>query len=789
MIDFRNGVGVTLSNGCKVAWESYKSAFARPMIQALSVLLLAWLMSYVGTVATLTAAEDAVQRGLPAVENGALKICFDPHQGELQQLSELAKHRDFITPNSKLDLWQITAADGRQLNPADANSFVWKKENNRLLFEWSRFQNDGDLRVLASITLDGRSSTSHWRIAVAGLKKTAIRTIAFPRIGLVAPSEQETLAVPQWMGEMTNQIRKIVNPPDKNKKGTRREWDYPGILSMQFIGYYSGGGPGMLVATDDTQLLRKQFAVFGDGANGLGLEVIHHAPQQRDSSSTITPTFSVVVHTFDGDWFTAAALYRKWASRQPWVQESRARRNQTPDWVRNTALWVWNRGTSENVLAPAVTLQKHAGLPVSVFWHWWHGCAYDVGFPEYFPPREGTEKFRQAVAAADANGIHEIVYMNQRLWGMTTKSWTAENAAAAAVKDIHGKIQPETYNTFVKAPCASMCMGTSFWRDKYASLAERAVKELGVSGIYLDQACTSLACYDASHGHPLGGGTYWLDGFKSLEHDIRERCHDVRNVALAGEGCGEGWLPYLDLMLSLQVSMERYAAPNEWEPVPLFNVVYHDCATQFGNYSSLTRPPYDELWPKEFASAEPLALLDQKFATQFRLEQARAFVWGQQPTIANLQVRQLQERRGEIAFLLKLVRLRMKALKYLRDGVFLRPPAVQAAAVEIPISRLSIYAGQQDAVKEYRKNVPPVLASALQAKDGDLALVFVNISNRPQAVVVPLGSRDWPLPANAHLYRRSETERITIGAVGPQTEKITVDLKPGEAVLYEFVAE
>ena len=27
---------------------------------------------------------------------------------------------------------------------------------------------------------------------------------------------------------------------------------------------------------------------------------------------------------------------------------------------------------------------------------------------------------------------------------------------------------------------------------------------------------------------------------------------------LAGEGCGEGWLPYLDLMLSLQVSRERY---------------------------------------------------------------------------------------------------------------------------------------------------------------------------------------------------------------------------------------
>ena len=35
-------------------------------------------------------------------------------------------------------------------------------------------------------------------------------------------------------------------------------------------------------------------------------------------------------------------------------------------------------------------------MPVSVFWHWWHGCAYDAGFPEYLPPREGTDAFKTA---------------------------------------------------------------------------------------------------------------------------------------------------------------------------------------------------------------------------------------------------------------------------------------------------------------------------------------------------------------------------------------------------------
>ena len=107
-------------------------------------------------------------------------------------------------------------------------------------------------------------------------------------------------------------------------------------------------------------------------------------------------------------------------------------------------------------------------------------------------------------------------------------------------------------------------------------------------------------------------------------------------------------------MLSLQVSMERYAAPGVWEPIPMFHAVYHDCAVMFGNYSSLTRPPYDDLWPAQYAPREPLALLDQKFAQQFRLEQGRAFVWGQQPTIANFLPQQLESRRSELDFLLRM---------------------------------------------------------------------------------------------------------------------------------------
>ena len=244
------------------------------------------------------------------------------------------------------------------------------------------------------------------------------------------------------------------------------------------------------------------------------------------------------------------------------------------------------------------------------------------------------------------------------------------------------------------------------------------------------QACLSLSCYDKAHGHTLGGGRYWMEGFRTLTADIRKRSASRPPVTLAGEGCGEAWLPQLDLMLSLQVSMERYASPGAWEPLPMFQSVYHDSAVMYGNYSSLTYPPYDDLWPAEFAPKEPLKLLDQKFSHQFRMEQARSFLWGQQMTVANFMPEQLTNRADEIAFVLRLARIRRELRDFLQHGVMLRPPVIDVPVEEIPMSRLSIYAGQQDQVKEFSMKTPLVRASAWRAADGRVALFFVNTSTR-----------------------------------------------------------
>src|SRR5690606_26347976 len=112
--------------------------------------------------------------------------------------------------------------------------------------------------------------------------------------------------------------------------------------------------------------------------------------------------YPVILGVIQGDWITIAQEYRNWGLKQPWSLNSRLATGQVPDWVANTALWVWNRGHSEVVLPPALDLKRRLELPINVLWHWWHGASYDDEFPEYLPPREGTESFRNAVANAAA---------------------------------------------------------------------------------------------------------------------------------------------------------------------------------------------------------------------------------------------------------------------------------------------------------------------------------------------------------------------------------------------------
>lgn len=320
------------------------------------------------------------------------------------------------------------------------------------------------------------------------------------------------------------------------------------------------------------------------------------------------------------------------------------------------------------------------------------------------------------------------------------------------------------YNIFTGNALINMCVGTEFWRNHYSSLCDSVVNIYRADGVYMDQTCLSRMCYDKKHGHAIGGGNYWVNSSGKMIKQIQSKDFGERQPVFTGEGSAENWLPYLDAFLTLEASRERYAGVGDAETIPFFQAVYHPYGITFGSYSSLVTPPYDELWPEEFAPEKAGQLLDEKFNKQFLMEQAKSFVWGIQTTIANYNSFLDTERKEEIDYLLNIARLRYESLKYLLYGKFLRPPRMEVPNGEIDISRLSIYAGRKDDnVTTFKKSVPLLYSGAWKADDGDLGIALASISDYTVPVEFTFNAEDYDLPPAGKIYIRTNEGKKLLG--------------------------
>ena len=320
--------------------------------------------------------------------------------------------------------------------------------------------------------------------------------------------------------------------------------------------------------------------------------------------------------------------------------------------------------------------------------------------------------------------------MNAIQWGEATEGWKSGEVKPYTVKDINGNERSHVFNIFSGKALINMCIGTKFWRDHYSSLCDSVVNIYETNGVYMDQTCLSVMCYDKSHNHDIGGGNYWVENSGKLINQIRSKDFGVKKPIFTGEGSSENWLPHLDAFLTLQASKERYAGIGNTETIPFFQAVFHQYGITFGSYSSLVTPPYDELWPKKYAPSNTEQPLDEMFNKQFLMEQAKSFVWGMQPTIANYHSFLASERREEIDYLTEIVKTRYNALDYLLYGEFCRNPDLKIPRENIKISKLSIYAGKtEESVTTFEKNVPSLYVGTWKAKNGNIAVALASISD------------------------------------------------------------
>lgn len=684
------------------------------------------------------------------LENDDIRLVFSKDNGALVSLynvREGVEHLDSAMAAAQ-PLWEFDymPGSGREaVLPAEVS--FRRKGKDCLQILWSQPSGASGVEVMATVRLKkDRPSLAEWVLEARGLDSLEVMDIKFPLIGGIRPQgDDDKLAVGAYTGRLYQNPWSLATA-EKPLSISRAT----GYQALQVNVLYNPQSDGIYWGTEDPDAWYKTFnmEMHPDAAQ---IHMAHYLRRDLDASTYSTP-YPSIIGVFKGDWLDAAQLYAKWGREQDWVKNSRLKKGLVPEWVLKTGLWEWNRGRSQNVLPEAVALQKRIGLPVSVFWHWWHGCSYDDGFPDYLPPREGRENFIKAVADARKEGVHCINYMNSFQWGDSAPSWKEKGAEKWCVRRADGGTITKTYNIFSNKSLTNMCPATEFWRKTYTDMCDTLVNVYGTSGIYLDQSCQSKPCYSATHGHAIGGGNTFVAGHLQLFEDIREAVKDYPydTPALAGEYASEYWMRHLDIGLPLQAGDERMGGKG-YEIIPFFPAVYHDCQVCYGNFSMLVSPPYDEKWPAEFRPADAETLLSDEFDRQFMMEQARTFVWGIQPCIANYHDYLFDKKPQPMAFLADMVRTRYQALDYLLYGQFVRCPDFPAYEEEIPICRQTIYVKSGSGLSRTSKKVPTLYSGAWKAPDGSLGIALANIADDGRDLSFSLDPAFYGLPSKGEI--------------------------------------
>jgi hypothetical protein len=682
------------------------------------------------------------------LENKHLRLTFDEARGfALTELMHLGRQTAFVGDRPG-PLWRLTFRDGagNELLIAADTAATRRAEPapGRLTLVWEGIRaGQGTARVRATLSLGPEAKLSEWRLALDWTDpKLTLRQVEFPRIaGIRKVAEDDALTLPIYWGRLaTDPLRRL----------DRYTVTYPCSGSMQYASYY-GGGVGLYVAAADPDCWMKHLQWSADTKAAVGdLSLLLPAPDPLPKPRQWEIPYPAMVGIFDGDWYDSAQVYREWALRQKWCAEGPiATRRSIPAWFKEVALWLKYYNEPGKVLGELADHFEYLRVPTAVHYYRYPVAKFDDNYPEMLPAKPG---YLEGVRAMQALGAHVIPYTQGSIWDMDTESWRLEGGASAAAKTETGDFYKWQIaeNTF-----AWMCPFTKKWQEKVVDFVGKQVWDYGLDGVYLDVLAAGRArpCFDQGHGHPLDGGTYWGEGNRVLMQRLRERIRERKPEAVfTTEEICEAYLDGFDGFLTLDVTRGGYT------PLltlcPLFTAVYHDYAIQYGSDCALSQE-----------------------TDTFCALMAEHLAWGAVPTLSENAPPKIGEKPESAAYLRAATHCFHAGRKFLLEGKWLRPPAL-----DVPARKTTVGFSHRATV-----SMPVVRHSLWRAPDGSIGLLLTNWTGEVQPVSLHCDPVAWGLPSGSTRPRQLWPAQDDTGVVemGPDGT-LRAQLAPRSALLLEF---
>ncbi len=589
---------------------------------------------------------------------------------------------DFRTPDGSEESSVVLTGLGRKPdieNLADGGiRFVWRN---------LALKDEACVDVSVTVSPLTENGLTDWRIAVENTSaELGLWEVRFPYIeGITVGSDGEMFSP---FG--TGQIEK--DPV----MGSGFAGTYPHALySMQFMGV-TERNETLYIATHDGEGYTKgaHFIPHKDRDLGIFYMGVQHPENMGVPGTDYVQPYPYVIGFMEGDWYDAAKFYRNWVlAESNWMEGKLpiAEKTEWPEWFKKLPLWFGYHGMTDDNQRMVLERFASARVPAAVHLYHWHQITFDTNYPDFWPT------FGNAIGYAaemQEKGLKIMPYINCHLIDQQSKSWKEENGPAyIAMPPGQDGTYTEVWASGADVKLTPLCPATEYWQNKYLPLLDTLMTEMNIDGLYLDQiACVKPdLCFNPEHGHPLGGGKHWVEGYEKMIKNMRETAaKNNRFLFLTSESGAE---PYdIDIFLRC----------NEGAPFlsPIWQTVYSGYRASFGYYFEL---------PEEWLP---------KLAKQY-LEGIQ-IGWGALHAECPQKAIKFQE---EVA------RARYAGSDYIAMGELLRQPQVSGSNVRF---------------KSNWKNFgsiipidwPAVQASFWRSTDGSYGIAFVNIADTEECVSV-----------------------------------------------------
>jgi hypothetical protein len=629
-------------------------------------------------------------------------------------------------------LWRVAVKDSKNndfiissVNSTFTETNVIRNGKNQAIlnFIWEyKTTNKNSIKILITLRCESDNPVTYWSMNIPKLPiGWYIIQTEFPMIPNIKLNKGSKIAVPHGWG-----IEYDL------KSGFVYDSAYPYCQTvMQFIAIYCQG-ICLYLGAHDPNANMKQFYVKAEKSE-FEFKMTNFAGIPKKPESRYKTPYEFAIGVYNGGYYEAAQIYREFTFKTPWGNKKNIASRKTPDWLKQTVLWLRPKGVEKNTIDFTKQALDYFEVPTALHWYRWHVIPYDTLYPEYFPPKP---EFPIVVKEMQKLSTHVMPYINGRLWDPASKSWKSELAkeTTAAWKE-NKELYIEVYGS--KVPLAVMCPFTKPWQSKVKYLVERLMNEVGVNGVYIDQigAATAVKCFNQNHGHPVGGGSFWQEGYRKMLTRIRKNM--PKDKMLTTEENIETWLDQFDAMLLVNTHT------HSGRLIPLYPAVYSDRIILFA-FQHFPADDLDRVIP-------------------YRAKVAQCLLWGSQ--LGWIEPEQIMDPkyRKEAEYLKTLSKTRRFALNLVNYGRFLGLLEVKGDNPRVKGTGAATFGGT------YKLDLPSVMAAAWLAKDGTFGIIIVNQTDKDHNVQVDIPLSKFGIPKN-------RTIRLKI--FGPEGLETDSKIKP-----------